>query len=79
MMTWWEVNSVQPESFFMTQCRFKPTQKEMDDSERTWDDDPARDDSVAAEPGLLGTRCRSDSKLPEDSSSCTRDAGREVI
>ena len=27
--------------------RFKPTQKKMDDSERTWDDDPAEDDSVA--------------------------------
>ena len=59
--------------------RFKPTRKEIDDSEKTWDDNPAGDDSVAAEPGLLGTRCRLDSKLPEDSRSCSRDAGREVI
>ena len=30
--------------------RFKPTRKEMDDSEWTWDDDPAGDDSVEQNP-----------------------------
>ena len=42
-------------------------------------DDPARDDSVKREPGLLGTRCSLDSKFPEDSRSCARDARREVM
>ena len=53
--------------------RSKLTRKEMDDSEDSGDG-PAGCIPVQPEPGLIKTRCSSDSKPPEDSRSCTRDA-----
>ena len=53
--------------------RSKPTRKEMDDSENS-DDDPAGVSRFSQNPVLIKTRCSSDSKIPGDSRSCTRDA-----